>query len=42
MSEEELRRRSHLSPEELDDVLDALQAKGVIKGRRGSRVQLVF
>jgi hypothetical protein len=39
---ETLVRERHHAPERLDDLLDALQDKGIIKSVRGSRVQLTF
>jgi len=42
VSEEAIRHRFRGDPEAVADLLDALQDKGVISGRRGDRVQLVY
>lgn len=42
VEEADIRPAFRGAPERVDDLLDALQAKGVISGRRGNRVQLVF
>lgn len=39
---EEVRDRYDGDLDSLDDLLDALQGKGIIEGRRGDRVRLVF
>jgi hypothetical protein len=42
VTEEALRRGFGADPDAVDDLLDALEAKGVIASRRGGRVQLVY
>lgn len=42
VAEVAVRERFHGDPDAVDDLLDALQSKGVISGRRGGRVQLVY
>lgn len=42
VSEDAIRDRFRGDSDAVDDLLDALQSKGVINGRRGDRVQLVY
>jgi hypothetical protein len=42
VTEDDVRERFRGDTEQLDDLLDALQSKGVIGGRRRGRVQLVY
>jgi hypothetical protein len=42
VSEHTIRERFRGDPRAVDDLLDALESKGVIKGRRGDRLQLVY
>jgi hypothetical protein len=39
---EVLIRERHHAPELVDDLLDALQSKGIVNGRRGGRIQLTL
>lgn len=42
VSEEDVRARFRGNPEKLDDLLDGLQAKGIVEGHRHDRIRLVY
>lgn len=42
VAEEDVRERFRGDPDTVDDLLDSLQARGVVEGRRRNRIKLVY